>query len=287
MACYDVHTHAYPKQDRALVVERTTELDGHLPPDSPYKWAIFNDGSVESLVEEEKKAGLDGFVLLPVSGRANGSSRVNRWVAKKARAFPQIIPFASLTPLSSTPEADLKEALALGLKGLKLHPFLQRINPLDPKTLGWLEMIQPSGLPILMDSMNLTGVRRYKPHMAPLLDYWGPFETGPTQIGTLAGTFPGITFIAAHLGCLYGWDQLEPLYDLENVYFDLSYALEILSPMEMKKVIFRKGPDRVLYGSDAPWRVPAQSWQNFLNLKLPAADFEKIAGQNLQELLKL
>jgi len=287
MVFYDVHTHAYPKQDRALVVERTSDMDGHLPPGNPNKWSIFNDGSVESLVEEEKRAGLDGFVLLPVSGRSNGSSRINRWVAKKARVFPQIIPFASLTPLSSTPEADLNEALALGLKGLKLHSFLQRISPLDPKTLDWLEMIQPAGLPILMDSMNLTGVRQYKPHLAPLLDYWESFETGPTQIAKLAKTFSGITFIAAHLGCLYGWDQLELLYDLENVYFDLSYALEILPPMEMKKVITRKGPDRVLYGSDAPWRVPAQSWQNFLNLKLPAADFEKIAGQNLQELLKL
>jgi uncharacterized protein len=287
MAFYDVHTHAYPKQDRALVVERTMELDGHLPPDSPYKWAIFNDGSVESLVKEEKKAGLDGFVLLPISGRSNGSSRVNRWVAKKARIFPQIIPFASLTPLSITSEADLKEALALGLKGIKLHPFLQRINPLDPKTLACLEMIQPAGLPILMDSMNLTGVRRYKPHMAPLLDYWEPFETGPTQIATLAKTFPRITFIAAHLGCLYGWDQLGPLYDLENVYFDLSYVLEILQPQQIKKLIYQKGLDRLLYGSDAPWRVPAQSWQLFLDLNLPAADFEKIAGQNLQELLKL
>lgn len=287
MAYYDSHTHAYPKQDRALVVERTMDLDGHLPLGNPYKWSIFNDGSLESLVEEEKRAGLDGFVLLPVSGRPNGSSRINRWVAKKARAFPQVIPFASLTPLSSTPEADLKEALDLGLKGLKLHSFLQRINPLDPKTLDWLEMIQPSGLPILMDSMNLNGVRCYKPHMAPLLDYWEPFETGPTQIAKLAKTFSGITFIAAHLGCLYGWDQLELLYDLENVYFDLSYALEILSPMEMKKVITRKGPDRILYGSDAPWRVPVQSWQRFLNLNLPGPDFEKIAGQNLQDLLKI
>jgi predicted TIM-barrel fold metal-dependent hydrolase len=57
--------------------------------------------------------------------------------------------------------------------------------------------------------------------------------------------------------------------------------------MEMKKVIIRKGPDRVLYGSDAPWRVPAQSWQRFLNLNLPGPDFEKIAGQNLQDLLKI
>jgi hypothetical protein len=287
MAFYDVHTHAYPKQDRALVVERTTELDGHLPQDSPYKWAIYNDGSVESLVREEKKAGLDGFVLLPVSGRPNGSSRVNRWVAQKAGAFPQIIPFASLTPLSSTPEADLKEVLALKLKGIKLHPFLQRINPLAPGTLVWLEMVQSAGLPILVDSMNLSGVRRYKPHMTPLLDFWGPFETGPSQIAKLAGTFPNITFIAAHLGCLYGWDQLGPLLKLENVYFDLSYVLEILPPLKIKQLIYKKGPDRILYGSDAPWRVPAQSWQRFLKLNLPTADFEKIAGKNLQELLEL
>jgi predicted TIM-barrel fold metal-dependent hydrolase len=283
----DGHTHAYPKTDRHLVVERVELLDGHLPPDSPNKWKLHLDGSIETLIEEEKKAGMDGLVLLPISGRPDGCSRLNQWVAEKAALFPQIIPFACLTPLSPTAEQDLSEALSLGLKGIKLHSVLQRIIPLQAQTLEWLEMIQASGLPLLMDAMNLKGIRERKPHMASILDFWTPFETNPKVIRVIARTFPNIRIIAAHLGCLYGWDQIENLFPLENVYFDLSFAQEILSPEEQKKIISRKGVDHILFGSDTPWRHPAEAWQRFLELRLSCGDEEKIGGGNLEELLKL
>jgi predicted TIM-barrel fold metal-dependent hydrolase len=287
MPFLDVHTHAYPKEDLNLVLERTAFLDGHLPPDSPDKWQLCLDGTLEALVEEERLAGLEKFVLLPVSGRPNGSSRMNRWVAGKAAKYPMVIPFASLTPQSKDPEEDLKEALALGLKGIKIHSVLQRIAPLNQTTLKWLEMIEASGLPVLMDSMNLRGIRARKPHMGMILDAWEPYETGPLEIATLARTFPRISFIAAHLGCLYGWDRLDPLYGLKNVFFDLSYALEILPPRDIKKVIHKKGADQVLFGSDAPWRHPRESLEKFLTLGLKDQEVDKIGRENLINLLNL
>jgi predicted TIM-barrel fold metal-dependent hydrolase len=69
-------------------------------------------------------------------------------------AYPQIIPFASLTPHSPTAEEDLAEALALGLQGIKIHSLLQRIDLVDSQTLGWLGMIQEAGLPVLLDSIR-------------------------------------------------------------------------------------------------------------------------------------
>lgn len=287
MLLLDAHTHAFPDGDRHLVVERMALLDGHLPPDSPHKWQIYNDGSVEALVEEERKAGFDRFILLPVSGRQNGCSRLNQWMAEQAGRYPQIIPFACLNPFSPTAEQDLNEALSLGLKGIKIHSVLQRITPLHPQTLDWLEMIRSSGLPILMDSMNLTGIRQRKPHMGPVLDFWAPFETGPKEIAALAGTFPEIRFIAAHLGCLYGWDQLEDLYPLENVFFDLSYAQEILPLEDQRRIISRKGVDHILFGSDSPWRRTADAWERFQEMGFSSGDVEKIGGKNLQTLLNL
>jgi uncharacterized protein len=287
MSFLDAHTHAYPESDRHLVVERVALLDGHLPLDSPNKWQLYLDGSIESLIEEEKKAGFDGLVLLPISGRQEGCSRLNQWVAEQAGRYPQIIPFACLNPLSPTAEQDLTEARSLGLKGIKIHSVLQRIIPLQVQTLEWLEMIQASGLPILMDAMNLRGIRQRKPHMAPILDYWAPFETTPKVIQNLAKTFPKIQFIAAHMGCLYGWDQLDGLYPLENVFFDLSFAQEILPIEELKKMISRKGADHILFGSDTPWRHPAEAWNRFLEMRLSSEEVEKIGGRNLQGLLNL
>lgn len=287
MPLLDAHTHAYPESDRHLVVERAALLDGHLPSDSPTKWQLFLDGSIDSLIEEEKKAGFDGLVLLPISGRPEGCSPLNQWVAEQAGRYPQIIPFACLNPRSPTAEQDLTEALSLGLKGIKFHSVLQQITPLHPQTLTWLEMIQASGLPVLMDVMNLSRIRERKPHMAPILDFWALFETNPGVVKFLAKTFPKIQFIAAHMGCLYGWDQLDELYDLENVHFDLSYAQEILPLKELKKMIFRKGIDHILFGSDTPWRQPAKAWQRFLELRLTSGEVEKIGGGNLKNLLNL
>ncbi|MBA4392987.1 MAG: hypothetical protein C0407_05495, partial [Desulfobacca sp.] len=232
-------------------------------------------------------AGFDGFILLPVSGRPNGCSRLNQWVTEQVDRYPQIIPFACLNPFSPTAEKDLNEALSLGLKGIKIHSVLQRISPLHPQTVNWLEMIQGSGLPILMDSMNLKGIRERKPHMEAILDYWAPFETGPEQLTVLAKRFPKIQFIAAHLGCLYGWDYLDDLYPLDNIFFDLSYAQEILPLEEQKKIIDRRGVDRILFGSDAPWRRPTDAWKRFLELGLSSGEVEKIGGGNLNNLLKL
>jgi len=287
MAFLDAHTHAYPETDRHLVLERVELLDGHLPEDSPNKWRLHLDGSIVSLVEEEKKVGLDGLVLLPISGRPEGCSRLNQWVAEQAGRYPQIIPFACLTPLSPTPEQDLNEALSLGLKGIKVHSVLQRIIPLQAQTFDWLDRIQASGLPILMDAMNLNGILKRKPHMAPILEFWAPFETSPKVIEVIARTFPNIQIIAAHMGCLYGWDHLERLFKLDNVFFDLSFAQEILPLEELKKIISQKGSDHILFGSDTPWRHPAEAWKRFLELDLPSDEVEKIGGGNLQELLKL
>jgi predicted TIM-barrel fold metal-dependent hydrolase len=138
-----------------------------------------------------------------------------------------------------------------------------------------------------MDAMNLKGIRQRKPHMAPILDLWAPFETSPKVIEVLAKTFPNIKIIAAHMGCLYGWDQLEGLFNLENVFFDLSFAQEILPLEELKKIISRKGTDHILFGSDTPWRHPAEAWQRFLELGLANGEVEKIGGGNLQVLLDL
>ena len=89
----DAHTHAYPEIDRERVLERVRLLDGHLASDNPYKWQLYQEGTIEALVETETRAGFDRWVLLPIAGRPDGCSRLNRWAADQAKDYPQIIPF--------------------------------------------------------------------------------------------------------------------------------------------------------------------------------------------------
>jgi uncharacterized protein len=281
----DAHTHAYREEDLAMVKERTALLDESLPDTDPNKWMLHHEGSLATLLGEERIAGVDRFVLLPVSSRPERSRSLNRWVADMARAHPEIIPFGTLVANSPSLANELEEVLDLGLQGVKVHPFLQRVDILAPAVRGFWSLLEESGLPVVLDSMYLKGLVKYKPHLKELARTAGAFETGPARIAMLAQKYPDLTLIAPHLGSLYAWDKLEPLYPLENVFFDLSFVSSIISPRKAVAIIRRKGSDHVLFGTDAPWRRPRDAKKWFDGLSLNTREFELISHKNLEAIL--
>lgn len=281
----DAHTHAYPEEDLAVVKERTALLDRSLPDADPNKWMLHHDGSLASLLREEKIAELDRFVLLPISSRSERTRTLNRWVMEMARIHSEIIPFGTLVAGSSSLADELEEVLDLGLKGIKIHPFLQRLDILSPEVRGFWSLLEEAGLPVMLDSMYLKGLEKYKPHLKDLARMAGAFETGPLRIAALARDYPDLTIIAPHLGSLYAWDELGPLYSLENVFFDLSFISPIVPPGEVMNIIRRKGSDHVLFGTDAPWRKPLDVRKWFDSLPLTSKEFELIAHKNFEQIL--
>lgn len=281
----DAHTHAYPEEDLTVVKERTALLDQSLPDTDPNKWMLHHDGSLDALLKEERKADIDRFVLLPVSSRAERVGILNRWAADAATTHPEIIPFGTLVADSSSLAGELDEVLDLGLQGIKVHPFLQRLDILSPEARAFWALLEDSGLPVMLDSMYLKGLETYKPHLKDLARIAGPYETGPDRIATLARDYPRLTIIAPHLGSLYAWGKLEPLYPLENVFFDLSFVSYIVPPKQAVDIIRRKGSDHVLFGTDAPWRRPLDAKRWFDELPLRSREFELISHRNLEAIL--
>lgn len=283
----DAHTHAYPGKDLAVVQERTASLDQTLPDSDPHKWMLHHDGSVEVLLEEEGKAGIDRLILLPVSSRPERTRLLNQWVGGMAAKHPRIIPFGTLLAESPSLEEELEELLALGLRGIKVHPFLQRLDILSPGAQRFWSLLEGASLPVMLDSMYLKGLERYKPHLKELARMASAFETGPQRIAVLAERYPKLVFIAPHLGSLYAWEKLDPLYPLENVFFDLSFMSDLLPPEKVVDIVRRKGSDRVLFGTDAPWRKPSEARVWFEELPLNSKEFERISHQNLEGVLDL
>ena len=281
----DCHTHAYSDVDLEALQNKLVLLDGPLAMDSPHRWRLINRGDVDTLAACEKEAGVDRFVLLPVATRKERVGELNRWSARAARDHPEIIPFATLHPLSSDPLAELEEALALGLKGVKLHSLLQRFDLLEDQSLELLQAVDRAGLPVLLDTLYKPGLIRIKPHLKMFENELGPFATSPGQVEAVAKAFPKMPVIAAHMGSLYGWDRVEPLYGLDNVFFDLAYVDRLLEPAQALDMIRKKGADRVLWGTDTPWREvgPALEW--FRRLDLEAGEREMILWQNLDGIL--
>lgn len=282
----DCHTHAFQADDLTVLRERLTFLDDHLPPDSPHKWQLHGPGSLEGLAQSMAACGADRWVLLPVAGKKDRAADLNRWAAAAAAAEPRLIPFAMIHPLGPVAE-DLRLAQELGLRGVKLHPFIQRFALDHPVSMDLLASLEGTNLPVLVDTLYVAGLVEAKPHLGWVVEMFNFRGCEPVQIARAAVAHPGVRFIAAHGGSLYGWDHLEPLYDLDNVFFDISYLMGLIATDRLMAIIRRKGPERVLYGSDCPWRdaVAFRAW--FEDLPLSRWEREQIAAGTISGLLDL
>lgn len=281
----DAHTHAYLPQDLEVLIGRLEMLDSALPDNDPNKWSLKIPGDLDGLLEAQARAGVDRMVLLPVSAKAQRPAEMSRWAAQAASQHPQIIPFGLLHPHGEM-EKDLEIILDLGLKGVKLHPFLQRFQLQEPASRRMFTLLEEAGLVVLTDSMSLQGVLAAKPHVGWAMETMGFVGNTPEQIAQLARSHPRLKIIAAHGGSLYGWDLLEPLFELDNVYLDLANLKGLLEPDRLLKIMARKGMERIIYGSDAPWRDPARYLDWFDGLGLGPYEKEMVLAGNILSLLE-
>ena len=93
--------------------------------------------------------------------------------------------------------------------------------------------------------------------------------------------FPKLRVLAAHFG---GYRQTEQaaslLYEEENVFFDTSSTLWYLPPEQVRALLRRINPERVLFGTDSPVMRIDQELALFDRLDLPSALAEKILYTN-------
>ena len=280
----DAHTHAWPIQDLATLNQRLPLLDGAMDDADPHKWRLRHDGTIETLLKHEKAAGIDRFVLLPIASKPNKVPVLNRWVASQAHKHNEIIPFGTLAANSVRLQHDLQELIGLGHKGVKIHSLLQQLRMDSPEADHMFGAIADANLPVVLDSMDLQRISLVKPHLAPIMQMGVPFQTNTEIIHRLARRFSHLTIVAAHLGCMYAWDLLGPLYDLDNVYFDLSYVSGLVPPEKATEIIHRKGADRILFGTDAPWRSQQNVVAWFHELGLSTTERKRIGADNFLEI---
>lgn len=206
-----------------------------------------------------------GCVRLPVVGMAAyragvRSKRVvpiarpdNQAVFAAARAHPdRFLPFAFVNPsLGAEAHDELDRWLAEGAAGVKLHPWLHGYRLTD--ALPVLERAAPRGIPVLA-------------HLG----------TGPAQdVEAVLDRLPGLKLVLAHGGI----PHFERLWRLPGVRFDV--AAPLVSPRTMRRLVHAVGPDRVIYGSDAPIGIRAGGGHRFELPELP----DRSMGDSLAALL--
>lgn len=259
MAIYDFHAHIYPDK----IASRAVEGVGNF-----YQIEMDCDGTVGSLLNIGKEAGITNFVVHSVATGAKQVQSINDFVSGAAKEHPEFIGFGTMHADYENKCEEIERMQALGLKGLKIHPDSQQFYVDDERMFPVYDAIRGK-MPIIIHC----GDYRY--------DY-----DHPARIRRVLDEFPGITLIAAHFG---GWS----LYDLAteylqdtDCYLDCSSAMMYLGNRRSRELIRFYGAERMLFGSDYPMWDPGAELQRLRGLGLTEEELELMLYKNAERILK-
>jgi hypothetical protein len=232
-----------------LALSDPLELEGHLTLD-----CVVTDGQRwDNNREADYRLWIDFTPLdahLHVSGRGTGDLGLSSlqtalasagmgggivsWVNNAALdrlewAQSQLFPLVWVRP-GDTTVAEVRERLAAGYRGLKLHPTVDDYRADDPALDPYLEVAATVGCPVACHS--------------------APGEADPDHIRRLAERFPHVPVILYHtyLGPAEGRRRAaQHVREQANLYLETSWC----GWREVVQLVAETGGERVLFGSDA------------------------------------
>lgn len=258
----DAHCHIYPDK----IAQKASESTG-----SFYDIPMCLDGRVSTLLECGAKAGIDHFVVQSVATTPKQVSSINNFIASSvAEGNGKFTGLGTLHPDSEDIKADVDEIISLGLKGVKLHPDIQRFKIDDYRMLKIYELCE-GRLPILIH----TGDHRYD-------------NSNPNRMMPILDIYKDLTVIGAHFGGWSMWeDATEKLCKYKNFYVDCSSSLYAMTPEKSKELIMTYGANRVLFGTDYPMWEPEAEIERFMQIELTQKQREDIFYNNAARLFDI
>jgi predicted TIM-barrel fold metal-dependent hydrolase len=255
----DFHTHIYPEKIAAKAVASIGDF---------YNIPMQGDGTVEGLLESGRRGNIERFVVFSAAAVPVQVQAINDYIASVCREHPNFTGFGTLHKDMENPEGEIDRIYALGLKGIKFHPDMQRFNIDDDAMMNIYAALE-GRLPVIFH----TG------------DYRFSFSH-PSRLARVLDNFPKLCVVAAHFG---GWSVVDIAYDYfhkRSCYFDVSSSLSFIGSRRAVELIRAYGAERFLFGSDYPMWDPASCLKEFLELDLCDNDKELILFKNAEKILK-
>ncbi len=226
---------------------------------------------IERLLATMDSVGVDHACVFASTGRGSDYPLETEMLLKAtSAAHGRIVPFARAHPYWGVEGVQaLRSAAEAGVRGLKLHPFMDgAFQPNDPELVHPLVKVAAEfGLVVLVHSG------------------WG-WNSAPGFVADLARSFPGVSIVMGHSG-RYGYHREAALVgaDLPNLYFDTAGLATPGPTSELAEVV---GPERVLFGSDHPYTPMGFELEKIARWgTLTREAIAQIVGGNLIRLLDL
>jgi predicted TIM-barrel fold metal-dependent hydrolase len=217
--------------------------------------------SMNDLIQSIQSAGIDKAVVFTYPQNIN-----NEEIAEAQEVhFDQIIGFGVVNPWSQRLRKDLEHCHELGLRGIKLHPFLHGYA-IDSSELTRpiFEFCNNVGWPIVIHTFSD-----------------GPYNT-PYQVEEMARRFPGVTVIMLHSGFMWMTEQaVLAASRCPNLFLETS----CVDAGEVRNFVDRLGPERVVMGTDSPTGWHRHELEKIRLVSHNEQEFELLAGGNLERIL--
>ncbi len=222
------------------------------------------------LVESMDTYGIDHSVVFTLDGFFEEPRIHNDALATFASAHPgRLTAFATVYPRRADAADEVRRAVTeLGMKGLKLHPWLQGISPLEQYMTPIAEACIELGIPIIVHDGT-------------------PAYSTPLQFGLLAERHPELTVILGHSGLLDLWPEaLAAASRNENVWLCLCGP----PTGALQRLVDGVPHERIVFGSDAGFGHDYQAHHRLEQVRaldLSDESLDAILGGNATRLLSL
>ena len=263
MRYFDFHTHAFTDELAQRAVSGLALTSGIKP---------ATDGTINGLRLKLAENGISHALILPVATKPSQQETINDWAASVMGGG--LYCCGTVHPDAEDALEEIERIKALGLYGVKFHSEYQDFCPDEERMFPIYEKISELGL------------------IAVFHGGWDPYSKDkiratPQSFAAVAKAFPKLRIVAAHLGGMKLWDDIEKYTagQFDNLWFDVSVISRYIDDDQLLRIIKKQGADRVLFGSDCPWDEPANEIAMIDRLPLTNEEKELIFYRNAEKLL--
>jgi predicted TIM-barrel fold metal-dependent hydrolase len=260
----DIHTHAFPDFLAQRAIEQLEAMScgekSHL------------DGTVSDLLRSMDQAGIAVCVLCSIATVPKQVRNIIQW--SQEIASDRIIPFPSIHPDYPDFRDEIARIKDLGLRGIKMHPQYQRFSIDEDRLMPIYEAIAEHDLILTM-------------HAGFDISFPTDPSASPDKTARVVERFPELKLIACHLGGWRQWDEVRRHLAGKDLYFETSYTIGDLPDEKILDLISLHGEDKIVFGTDSPWKDQAKSIEEINALPISDEAREKILHVNAERLLGL
>ena len=258
----DFHTHAFP-DDLAGKAVSGLGCNSKLKPS--------HDGTIDGLLKSMDEAGIEKSVILSIATKPSQTENIINWCLKIRSG--RIIPFASIHPDNVNFGGIIGRIKNEGIRGIKLHPMYQDFYADDERLFPVYEKIAKENLILIFHSG---------------FDIAFP-EDGRASVERILRVyekFPELKIVASHTGGWKMWEKVLKLIAGKNIWLEISMTLKYIDdPATFYGIVRDHSPDKILFGTDAPWGNQKEDVKAVKELNVFSTLKEKIFHENARALL--